>query len=47
MIVKTAIECAKTHQTVPVGEDTDLLVLLLHYYNPSLKKVPECQFDHG
>lgn len=33
MIVKTAIECAKTHQTVLVGEDTYLLVLLLHYYN--------------
>ena len=31
MIVKTAIECGKTHQIVPVGEDTDLLVLLLHY----------------
>lgn len=33
MIVKTVIECAKTHQMVLVGEDTYLLVLLLHYYN--------------
>lgn len=39
MIVKTSINSAKTHATILVGKDTDLLVLLIHYYNPSLKTI--------
>jgi predicted nuclease of predicted toxin-antitoxin system len=33
LIFKTILHFAKTQQTVLVGKDTDLLVLLLHYYN--------------
>ena len=31
LIVQTAVECAEKDQTVLVGEDTDLLILLCHY----------------
>lgn len=31
LIVKTAVESASKHQTALVGDDTDLLVLLLYY----------------
>ena len=48
MIVKTSIDSAKTHSTILVGEDTDLLVLLIHYYNPSLKTIHmKCEPRNG
>jgi hypothetical protein len=43
LIVKTATECAKTSNTIVIGDDTDLLVLLCYYmdehseYNVFLK----------
>ncbi|CAC5414720.1 unnamed protein product [Mytilus coruscus] len=33
LIAKTTVESAILHQTILLGEDTDLLVLLLYYYN--------------
>ncbi|VDI69502.1 Hypothetical predicted protein [Mytilus galloprovincialis] len=33
LIAKTAVESSISHPTILLGEDTDLLVLLLYYYN--------------
>ena len=38
-IVKAAVESAKTKTTVEIGEDTDLLTLLAHHFNPGRKKI--------
>ena len=39
LIVKTALELAATHKTTVVGEDTDLLVLLLHHATQNTKPI--------
>ena len=39
VIVKTALDSATAHKTTVVGEDTDLLVLLLHHAKPSTKSI--------
>ena len=39
LIVDTAIEAAETRNTVSVGDDTDLLVLLLHHLLPIENKI--------
>ena len=31
LIVKTAVDCAEHHDTIVVGQDTDLLVLLCYH----------------
>ena len=33
LIVKTALECAQSRNTVVIGDDTDLLVLLCYHNN--------------
>lgn len=33
LIAKTAVESSTLHPTILLGEDTDLLVLLLYYYS--------------
>lgn len=38
-IVMTALECAVTASTIVIGEDTDLLILLLHYSNESHEEI--------
>jgi len=37
LIVETAIELAKAETVTVLGEDTDLLVLLLHHYRNELQ----------
>ena len=39
LIVNKAIEAAETRNTVSVGDDTDLLVLLLHHLLPLENKI--------
>ena len=39
MIVEKALESAKHIETVLVGEDTDLLILLLHHAKPDMKDI--------
>ena len=39
LIVKSAIEAAKTAETILVGDDTDLLVLLIHHTDKNSKNV--------
>ena len=39
MIMLTVVEAAKTQDTVIVGEDTDLLVLLCHYVSQSKLRI--------
>ena len=36
LVVTTAIDAVKTCDVIVIGEDTDILVLLLHYYNLDL-----------
>ena len=38
-IAKTAIGMSEQSDVTVIGEDTDLLILLLHYYNASLNKI--------
>ncbi len=38
-IVTTAMECAATTTTIVIGEDTDLLILLLHYCNEKIEEL--------
>ena len=38
-IVKAAVEISRLHTTTLIGEDTDLLVLLLHYVKPHCKSL--------
>ena len=38
-IAKTAIGMSEQSDVMVIGEDTDLLILLLHYYNTSLNKI--------
>ncbi|KAH3791064.1 hypothetical protein DPMN_169275 [Dreissena polymorpha] len=35
LIVETSLKLAETSNVTIIGEDTDLLVLLLHFYSPS------------
>ena len=42
LIVKKAVELSETTDTILVGEDTDLLVLLLHYASQNTKKIFLC-----
>ena len=39
LVVSKELEAAKTRNTVLVGDDTDLLVLLLHYLLPIQNKI--------
>lgn len=39
LIVQTAVELSKEHNTVLIGEDTDLLVLLCHHANMEFKDI--------
>lgn len=39
MIVQTGVQAAKTQDTVVVGEDTDLLVLLCHHADPESHRI--------
>src|SRR6218665_684609 len=38
-IAKAAVETSRLHTTTLIGEDTDLLVLLLHYVKPHCKSL--------
>ena len=42
LIVKKAVELSETTDTILVGEDTDLLVLLLHYASQNTRKTFLC-----
>ena len=42
LIVKKAVELSETTDTILVGEDTDLLVLLLHYASQNTRKIFLC-----
>src|SRR6218665_2494064 len=37
--VKAAVETSRLHTTTLIGEDTDLLILLLHYVKPRCKSL--------
>ena len=39
LIVQTAIKSAATIPTVVIGEDTDLLILLLHHVNEDCQRI--------
>ena len=39
LIIQTAIQSSSTANTVVVGEDTDLLILLLHHANMDNKEL--------
>ena len=39
LIVQTAIRSAVTRPTVVIGEDTDLLILLLHHVNQGCHRI--------
>ena len=38
-IVKTAVECANVYNTVVIGEDTDLLILLLYHADVNSNRI--------
>ena len=38
-IVKTAVECANVYNTIVIGEDTDLLILLLYHADVNSKRI--------
>ena len=42
LIVKKAVELSETTDTILVDEDTDLLVLLLHYGSQNTRKILLC-----
>ena len=42
LIMKKAVEMSETTDTILVGEDTDLLVLLLHYASQNTRKIFLC-----
>ena len=39
LIVQTAVDCALSSEVIVIGEDTDLLVLLIHHVNQQCKRV--------
>ena len=41
-IVKKAVELSEMTDTILVGEDTDLLVLILHYASQNTRKILLC-----
>ena len=39
LIAQTAVDCALSSEVIVIGEDTDLLVLLIHHVNQQCKRV--------
>jgi hypothetical protein len=39
LISQTAVDCALSSEVIVIGEDTDLLVLLIHHVNQQCKRV--------
>jgi 5'-3' exonuclease len=39
LVVHTAVDCALSPEVIVIGEDTDLLVLLIHHVNQHCKRV--------
>jgi hypothetical protein len=39
LIAQTAVDCALSSEVIVIGEDTDLLVLLIHHVNQQCKWV--------
>ena len=39
LIAQTAVDCALSSEVIVIGEDTDLLVLIIHHVNQQCKRV--------